>query len=186
MPMGCAVEKPFLQILMGVHRQLDSGTLRDKQANQAYVLIIYCGWWRVSLGWACLIQLRLLAMCLRKLVLVEILRGWIQVRQQLLRARWKRHTLCGRGSTKQFGPMVCQGFCTVGWLIPASGKHTKSQVHCIISTWHHPSCHSQWVFDGSHPSFDLFTLCLTHCLSECSIGKKNHYAINEVTTRSTM
>ena len=62
MPMGCAVEKPFLQILMGGHRQLDSGTLRDKQANLAYVLIIYSGWWRVSLGWACLIKLRLLAM----------------------------------------------------------------------------------------------------------------------------
>ena len=62
---GCAVEKPFLQILCfdcGMSTRMDTGTLCAQQTNQAYVWPIYCGCWWACLRWACLIQLRLAAM----------------------------------------------------------------------------------------------------------------------------
>jgi len=109
--MGCAVEKPFLQILCflkGCEQQMDSGTLCAQQANQAYVSHIYCRWWRACLSWACSIQLLLLAMPEFYVACGTDSTKWVQVRQQqFLRARCV-HT-CTR-LYEQFEPIVPQGF----------------------------------------------------------------------------
>jgi hypothetical protein len=161
--MGCAVEKPFLQILCllskGCEQQMDSRTLCAQQANQAYVCHIYCRRWRACLSWACSIQLRLSAMPVFYVGLThrfyEVSSSSATITPGALRAHLYEalRTFWTNCSSRIFG-----------WRSLRAPPANSQKHQVLFITRHTPSRLLEWVFNGSHFSCFMFILTLTHSL----------------------
>lgn len=175
MIMGCAVEKPFLQILRFQKKGINKWTLAlcvpIKRTTHMYNRFIVRVKGLFLLGMLDATPVIGHAGVLRDLV-VQILRMEFKFGNNYS-GRAEYGTYFVVEVLRQFWAKCSSRIFHGGWVRPSIPTKTPSPLH------HHHMTPSVMAFSVSIQwitlIFDLFTLCLTHCLLECSIGRENHH-----------